>query len=173
MTEEPEASIVADVIRTLPFDRPNPFAAPATAVVGRMPGGWQPSPPEPHQPTAGSRDGRRVRESKRGVARQHGDHRPGDQDGENSAGTRATGSRRAAFGAVRPRGAGAARMASCPGGNGARENQVCHVRAGDDEHQRRRRKQDEQHRSGGEMIWSRSLTASIESARAVYPQGAA
>ena len=40
----------------------------------------------------------------RGVARQHGDHRPGDQDArEQRRHRRATGSRRAAFGAVRPR----------------------------------------------------------------------
>ena len=105
----------------------------------------------------------RANRKARGVARQDGNHRTRAQHAEQraSAAEQETfGEKRAAqrTGACAERGAHGEFVFAA---NGARQNQVGDVRAGDDEDEPGRRQQHQQHGSRPEVIWSRRSTASM------------
>ena len=142
---------VPGVIRTLPLDRPSPFADSAE---GRR-GTYASSTAADTARITPTHSRRRVHGDvvgadrvARRVARQHGHHRPRDRDRQHrarAAEQQALGQQRAT---QRAR-AGAERRADRElafAAHRPRQNQVRHVGAGDDEHQRRGREQHQQNR---------------------------
>ena len=152
-------------MRTLPLESPGRSRPPPTAGEARTRGAPPRRARARRRPTAGSnpREIERAHRESRGVARQHGDHRPRDQDAQHRAGA----AEHQALGEQRPpQGAGpapsAARIASSP----SRRTERARIRFATFEHAMTNTSADAASSTSstvraGDVIWSRSRTASM------------